>query len=91
MDKDFTPEQKTKYIDRLRFYEPSNFLKNHGHSGILFQNTENIPELEYQYLHQLYQSTPEPKQQKIYKSTSADILNCKEAILDRTLWLQKYL
>jgi predicted esterase len=86
-----SPEQKSKYSNRMKAFDPINYLGNRVRSSVLFQYPEAGTNGDSEYFQKLFLATKEPKQLAKYNTNLLDIINFPEAVNDRLKWLKNHL
>lgn len=84
-------DQISLYETVLKPLEPLNYLPNHRNSYVFFQFAQDDPYYNEQAAKDAFHLTKDPKRQKCYKTTNAELPSFDEAMQDRKNWLKNHL
>jgi hypothetical protein len=84
-------DQVSLYETVLKPIEPSGYLPYHRNSYIFFQFAQSDPYYSDQAAKDAFKLTKEPKRQKFYKATNAELPSFEESARDRKDWLKNHL
>jgi hypothetical protein len=86
-----SPEQINQYEMTLKGMNPSNYLPYHRNAILFFQFSQNDPAYNEQNTKEFIQLIPDPKTQKNYKTTAAELIPYEQAFHDREKWMKTHL